>query len=61
MLKIKRQKPPPRLQRMRHCLTDYVATGLACVTGMFKVLLDLFHDLHPDAHSMQMGIAEFSL
>jgi hypothetical protein len=49
------------LKRIRHRLTEYVATRLACVTAMFNVLLELFHDLHPDAHPMQMSIAEFSL
>lgn len=49
------------LKRMRHRLADYVSTRLACVSAMFNVLLDLFHDLHPDAHPMQMSIAEFSL
>jgi len=49
------------LKRIRHRLADYVATRLACVTAMFNVLLELFHDLHPDAHPMQMSIAEFSL
>lgn len=49
------------LKRMRHRLAEYVATRLACVSAMFNILLALFHDLHPDAHPMQMSIAEFSL
>jgi len=49
------------LKRIRHRLTEYVATRLACVTAMFNILLAIFHDLHPDAHPMQMSIAEFSL
>jgi len=49
------------LKRMRHRLADYITTRLACVSAMFNILLTLFHDLHPDAHPMQMSIAEFSL
>ena len=49
------------LKRMRHRVEDYVATRLACVSAMFNVLLELYHDLHPDAHPMKMSIAEFSL
>ena len=49
------------LKRMRHRVTHYVATRLACVSAMFNVLLDLYLDLHPDAHPMTMSIAEFSL
>ena len=49
------------LKRMRHRPEQYIATRLACVSAMFNILLGLFHDLHPDAHPMQMNIAEFSL
>jgi hypothetical protein len=28
---------------------------------MFNILLDLFHNIHPDADPYKMGIAEFSL
>ncbi|MEM6283539.1 MAG: transposase [Chloroflexota bacterium] len=49
------------LKRIRHRVDAYVTTRLACVSAMFNVLLDLFHDLHPDAHPLQMSIAEFSL
>jgi len=37
------------LKRMRHRVEDYVTARLACVSAMFNVLLELFHDLHPDA------------
>ena len=49
------------LKRLRHRVDDYVTARLACVAAMFNILLDLYHDLHPDAHSMKMSIAEFSL
>ena len=49
------------LKRIRHRLSDYIATRLACVSAMFNVLLDMFHDLYPDADPMTMSIAEFSL
>ena len=49
------------LKRMRHRVADAVTARLACASAMFNVLLDLFHDLHPDAHPMKMSIAEFSL
>ena len=49
------------LKRMHHRVDVYVATRFACVSAMFNVLLDLYHDLHPDAHPLQMSIAEFSL
>ncbi len=49
------------LKRMRHRVADYVQTRLALVSAMFNVLLELHHDLHPDAHPMKMSIAEFSL
>jgi len=49
------------LKRIRHRVGDYIATRLACVSAMFNVLLDIYHDLHPDADSMTMSIAEFSL
>jgi len=31
------------------------------VSAMFNVLLDLFHQLHPETDRFQMSIAEFSL
>jgi len=49
------------LKRIRHRLRDYIATRLGCVSAMFNVLLDLYHDLHPDADPMKMSIADFSL
>ena len=49
------------LKRMRHRVADYVQARLAFVSAMFNVLLELYHDLHPDAHPMKMSIAEFSL
>ena len=49
------------LKRMRHRFEVYVTARLACVSAMFNVLLNLYHDLHPDAHPMKMSIAEFSL
>lgn len=49
------------LKRIHHRVADYVTARLAFVSAMFNILLDLFHDFHPDAHPMQMSIAEFSL
>lgn len=49
------------LKRIHHRVAKYVTARLACVSAMFNILLDLYHDLHPDAHPMQMSIAEFSL
>jgi hypothetical protein len=49
------------LKRIHHRLHHYIATRLASVGVMFNVLLDVFHDLHPEADSMQMSIAQFSL
>jgi hypothetical protein len=49
------------LKRIRHRLAPYVTMRFACVSAVFNILLGLFHDLHPDAHPMQMSIAEFSL
>lgn len=49
------------LKRLHHRIDDYITTQLACVAAMFNILLDLYHDLHSDAHSMKMSIAEFAL
>jgi hypothetical protein len=49
------------LKKMSHRLADYIQARLAFVGTMFNVLLDLFHQLHPDADPFQMSIAEFSL
>jgi hypothetical protein len=50
-----------RLKWMRHWVSGYLSAHLACAAAMFNVLLDLFHQLHPDAHPFHMSIAEFSL
>ena len=49
------------LKKISHRLSDYIQARLAFIGIMFKVLLDLFHQLHPDAEPFQMSIAEFSL
>ena len=49
------------LKRIRHRVAVYIQARLAFVLAMFNVLLDLFHQLHPDADPFQMSIAEFSL
>lgn len=49
------------LKRIRHRAGKYITMRLACVSAMFNVLLDLYHDLHQDADPMKMSIAEFSL
>jgi hypothetical protein len=49
------------LKRIRHRVADYIQARLAFASAMFNVLLDLFHQLHPDADPFQMSIAEFSL
>ena len=49
------------LKHIRHRVADYIQARLAFVSAMFNVLLDLFHQLHPEADQFQMGIAEFSL
>lgn len=49
------------LKRIRHRVADYLTAHLACVAAMFNILLELYHDLHPDADPMQMSIADFSL
>jgi hypothetical protein len=49
------------LKKMSHRLASYIQARLAFVGVMFNVLLDLFHQLHPDADKFQMSIAEFSL
>jgi len=49
------------LKRIRHRVAVYIQARLAFVSAMFNVLLDLFHQLHPDADPFQMSIAEFSL
>ena len=49
------------LKRIRHRLKDYIQARLAFVSAMFNILLDLFHQVHPDADQFTMGISEFSL
>jgi hypothetical protein len=49
------------LKRIRHRVVVYIQARLAFVSAMFNVLLDLFHQLHPEADPFQMSIAEFSL
>lgn len=49
------------LKRIRHRVADYVTMRLACVAAMFNVLLDLFHQCHPEIAPQVMSIAEFSL
>jgi len=49
------------LKRLRHRIDDYITARLAYVATMFNILRDLYHELHSDAHSMKMSIAEFSL
>lgn len=39
----------------------YIESRLAATVAMFNVLLNLFHQLHPDADPFKMSIAEFSL
>ena len=49
------------LKRIRHRLDGYIHARLAYVAAMFNILLDLFHQLHPDADPYRMSIAQFSL
>jgi hypothetical protein len=49
------------LKRIRHRLSEYIQARLAYVTEMLNILLDLFHQLHPDADPFKMSIAEFAL
>jgi len=49
------------LKRIRHRVAAYIRARLSYVAAMFNVLLDLFHQLHPDADPYKMSIAEFSL
>lgn len=48
-------------KKIKHRAADYIKASLAFTTAMFNVLLDLFHQLHPDADPFSMSIAEFSL
>jgi len=49
------------LKRIRHRVMDYIQARMAYVSAMFNILLDLFHQTHPDIDPYKMGIAEFSL
>lgn len=49
------------LKRIRHRIAGYIQARLAYVSAMFNILLDLFHQIHPEADPYQMSIAEFSL
>jgi len=49
------------LKHIRHRLAEYIRARLAYVSAMFNVLLDLFHQLDPDADPFKMSIAQFSL
>jgi hypothetical protein len=49
------------LKRIRNRLPKYIQARLAYVVAMFNILLDLFHQLHPEADHFKMSIAEFSL
>ena len=48
-------------KKIKHRATHYIKARLAFATAMFNVLIDLFHQLHPEADPFQMSIAEFSL
>jgi hypothetical protein len=49
------------LKHLHHRAAFYIQAHLACVVAMFNVLLNMFHQLHPDADPFQISIAEFSL
>jgi hypothetical protein len=49
------------LKRMHHRISSYIQAHLSWVSAMFNILLKLFHVIHPDADSVKMSIAEFSL
>ncbi len=49
------------MKKIFHRLSHYIEARMAYAAAMFKVLLDLFHQWHPDAPAHQMSIAEFSL
>ena len=50
-----------KAKKMHHRLQAYLEARLAYTAAMFNVLLNLFHQLHPDADPYQLSIAEFSL
>ena len=49
------------LKRLYHRTRNHLKAHLAFVAAMFNVLLELFHQLHPQADPFQLSIAEFSL
>ena len=48
-------------KKIFHRVEDYIEARLAYLAAMFNVLLQLFHQLHPDESIFKMSIAEFSL
>jgi hypothetical protein len=49
------------MKKIFHRVSDHIDARLAYTMTMFNVLLALYHQLHPDAPSGKMSIAEFSL
>ncbi len=49
------------LKRLYHRSLSYLRAHFAFVAAMFNILLELFHQLHPQADPFQLSIAEFSL
>ena len=49
------------MKKIFHRLADYIETRLAYTAAMFNILLDLYHELHPDEPEHVMSIAQFSL
>jgi hypothetical protein len=50
-----------KAKKLHHRLQNYLEAHLAYLTAIFNSLLDLFHQLHPEAPASQLSIAEFSL
>jgi hypothetical protein len=49
------------LKRIRHRVTAYLQARMAYVSAMLNVLLNLYHQLHPNVDPYKMSIADFSL
>ena len=49
------------MKKIFHRLADYIEARLAYTATMFNVLLNLYHQLHPDVPAHKLSIAEFSL
>ena len=49
------------MKKIFHRVAHYIEARLAYTAAMFNILLQLFHQLHPDAPEHQMSIAQFSL